>query len=239
MGDTRVNDRGFQTETLPKSGMFQRSLVLALGLALAVAVRPATAGDQGGDRAGEFAYYVLALSWSPAWCAAEGDASNAPQCEAGAETGFVLHGLWPQHRDGWPEHCAASEPAPSAAELRAVAGIMPSPGLARYQWRKHGSCSGLDPGGYFALARRAWEAVRRPAVLRRHDEPVRVAPGVVEDAFLEANPGLSPAGVTVTCRDGMIREVRICLDRGLAPRPCTGPAARECPLGAALLAGMR
>ncbi len=219
--------------------MFQRTLVLALGLALALAALPATADDQGGDRAGAFAYYVLALSWSPAWCAAEGDARDAQQCEPGAETGFVLHGLWPQHRDGWPEHCATSGPEPTPADLRAVAGIMPSPGLARHQWRKHGSCSGLDPGAYFELARRAWERVRRPALLRRHDAPMRVAPGLVEDAFLEANPGLSPAGVRVTCRAGMIREVRVCLDKGLAPRPCTGPAARECPPGAALLAPVR
>lgn len=31
------------------------------------------------DLAGRFDYYVLALSWSPSWCAAEGDSSDAEQ----------------------------------------------------------------------------------------------------------------------------------------------------------------
>lgn len=214
--------------------MRRLALIAPALIALALLVRPAAA-----DRAGDFAYYVLALSWSPAWCAAEGDARAAPQCRPGRGLGFVLHGLWPQHEDGWPEHCATPYPGPAAGELAAVAGIMPSPGLARHQWRRHGSCSGLAPGAYFGLARRAWERLRRPALLRRHERPVRLAPQVVADAFLAANPGLSPASLAVTCRDGLIHEVRICLDRELAPRPCTGPAARRCRLGAALLPPVR
>ena len=37
-----------------------------------IATLPALAKD---DVAGEFDYYVLALSWSPNWCAIEGDAT--------------------------------------------------------------------------------------------------------------------------------------------------------------------
>lgn len=208
-----------------------------LGLALIVLAlaRPAPAADRPGD----FAYYVLALSWNAAWCAAEGDARAAPQCEAHHDIGFVLHGLWPQHLHGWPEYCATGEREPRRAETAAMADIMGSAGLARHQWTKHGSCSGLGPAGYFALARRAWEAVERPALLRRTDDPLRLAPEIIEAAFLEANPGLSPEAVTVTCRDGLFREVRICLDRDLAPRRCTGPAARACPLREVLFPPMR
>ena len=188
---------------------------------------------------GVFDYYVLALSWSPAWCAAEGDRKHAPQCAPGQEAGFVLHGLWPQYEDGWPDYCDWRGRAPDPAELAATDALTRSPGLSLYQWRKHGSCSGLDPARYFALARQAWEAVRRPETLRRSAVPLRLDPDRVEGAFLEANPGLTAEAVTVTCRRGLIREVRICLTRALAPRACTGPAARGCGPGTAELLPVR
>ena len=43
-----------------------RWFILALGLV--AGMRPAMAND--------FDYYVLALSWSPSWCAIEGDAKK-------------------------------------------------------------------------------------------------------------------------------------------------------------------
>jgi ribonuclease T2 len=56
-----------------------------------------------GERAGDFDYYVMSLSWSPTWCAIEGDARQSPQCDA--DFGWVLHGLWPQYNRGWPSYC--------------------------------------------------------------------------------------------------------------------------------------
>ena len=57
-----------------------------------------------GETSGEFDYYVLALSWSPNWCAIEGDARNSPQCDEGEDHGWILHGLWPQFHRGWPSY---------------------------------------------------------------------------------------------------------------------------------------
>jgi ribonuclease T2 len=107
--------------------------------------------------------------------------------------------------------------------------IMGSAGLAWHQWKKHGRCSGLPPAAYFAKARAAFEAVERPALLRGIGRPVRIDASVVEAAFLDANPALTPASTVVTCAGRWIAEVRICLTREhLMPRPCTGPAARAC-----------
>ena len=53
------------------------------------------AGEQ---RAGDFDYYVLALSWSPTHCIEVGDERRDPQCDRGRNGrpyAFVLHGLWP------------------------------------------------------------------------------------------------------------------------------------------------
>ena len=212
-----------------------RRLLPILALLLVVSPRSAAAADG----AGEFAYYVLALSWSPSWCLAEGDARQAAQCASDRDLGFILHGLWPQHEDGWPEYCPAEHPDPTPAEAAAMTDITGSRRLARHAWKKHGTCSGLSPEAYYALSRRAFMAIRRPDALRALDDAVAAAPETLEGAFLEANPALFPTAVTVTCRDGLFREVRICLTRDLAPRACTGPAARECTAPSVLVPPVR
>ncbi|MEZ5756068.1 MAG: hypothetical protein R3D90_15375 [Paracoccaceae bacterium] len=74
--------------------------VMQLLLLALMAAAPARAE---GERAGDFDYYVMALSWSATWCALEGDARDDPQCDAGRGIDFVLHGLWPQYeRAGRP-----------------------------------------------------------------------------------------------------------------------------------------
>lgn len=188
---------------------------------------------------GSFDYYVLSLSWTPTWCALEGDARGSDQCDAGRGFGFTLHGLWPQNEVGWPADCRTAARPPTRGQTAAMADIMGSAGLAFHQWRKHGSCSGLDPAAYFAASRAAYDAVRRPAPLRDLGREVTLPARVVEEAFLEANPGLAPDGVTVTCSAGRVQEVRICLTRDLAPRACGADVVRDCTLDAALLSPMR
>jgi len=211
-------------------------LLLMLVLAGAPALR---AADRADNKAGAFDYYVLSLSWNAAWCEAEGVARGAGQCDPGQGIGFTVHGRWPQYRNGWPEFCKTAKRDPTRAETAAMADIMGSPSLAWYQWKKHGRCTGLDPAGYFALTREAWAAIRRPEVLRRVTTPMRVAPAVIEQAFIEANPQLTPGGVTVTCQDRVIREVRICLTKGLVPRACSGQAAQDCATRDPLFTPMR
>ncbi len=189
-----------------------------------------------GEAAGEFDYYVLSLSWSPTWCALEGDARGSPQCDAGAGFGWVLHGLWPQYETGWPSYCPTSARSPSRAQTAAMADIMGTSGLAWHQWKKHGRCTGLEAGDYFALARRAYERVRRPEVIRKLGKPVRLPAAVVEEAFLKANPGLSPDMLTITCKAGRIQEARQCLTRMLEPRRCGADVVRDCTMPDALLA---
>jgi len=217
--------------------------LLTLLLALIVLLPPATGGAQTKAPPGQFDYYVLSLSWNAAWCEAEGARRGAEQCDPSHDIGFTLHGLWPQHIRGWPEYCTTPGRDPTRAETAAMADIMGSGGLAWHQWKKHGRCSGLDPAAYFALAREAWQAIERPEILRRISTPLRLSPRVIEQAFIEANPGLKPRlnpdGVTVTCKDRRFREVRICLSKSLVPRPCTGATARDCTLSNPLFAPMR
>jgi len=133
-----------------------------------------------GERAGDFDYYVLALSWSPNWCAQSGDARGAPECEDGRALGWVVHGLWPQNERGWPSYCRTDARDPSRAQTAAMADIMGSAGSAWYQWKKHGRCAGLDAATYFDTLRRAFDAIRRPDAFRALDHAVKLPASVVE-----------------------------------------------------------
>jgi ribonuclease T2 len=192
-----------------------------------------------GERAGAFDYYVLALSWTPTWCAIEGDGRGSPQCDPGQGFGFTLHGLWPQYEAGWPSYCPTSERNPSRGMTADMADIMGSSGLAWHQWNKHGVCSGLSARDYFALSRLAYERVTRPDLLRNLGREVRLPAEVIEEAFLEENPDLRDETTTVTCRDGRVQEIRICLTRDLDPRECGRDVARDCSLQEAIFAPMR
>ena len=203
--------------------------------ALAALILTALPALAEGERAGDFDYYVLSLSWSPTWCALEGEARNSPQCEEEKDFGWVLHGLWPQYEEGWPSYCLTAARDPSRAETAAMADIMGSPGAAWYQWQKHGRCSGLAPEDFFAAARGAYAAVNRPEVFRQMEESYRLPASVVEAAFLESNPDWQPDMLTITCKAGRIQEARLCLTRDLEPRPCAADVARDCALSDALL----
>lgn len=196
-------------------------LVLSAGLARAE-----------GERAGDFDYYVLSLSWSPTFCALEGEARGNPQCDR--PLGWVLHGLWPQYEDGWPSYCRTSFREATRTQTAEMVDIMGSSGSAWHQWKKHGRCSGLSAGEYFEAARAAYGAVNRPEVFRKLDRDVRLPPRIVEEAFLKANPELGADMVTITCKSGRIQEARLCLTKDLEPRTCGRDVVRDCSMSNAL-----
>jgi len=198
---------------------------------------PAALAD--GERAGDFEYYVLALSWSPTWCAIEGDRRGADQCDPRHDYGWILHGLWPQYEAGYPSYCNTAARSPSRGETEAMTDVMASGGLAWHQWKKHGRCSGLSSQAYFAAARDAYTAVVRPPVLRKLDRTVRLPASVIEEAFLQSNPGWSADMLTITCKQGRIQEARLCLTKDLEPRECGYDVVRDCSMTNALFDPIR
>lgn len=196
--------------------------------AMLVGLTMAAGAARGQHVAGEFDYYVLALSWSPAWCSATGDARQSPQCDPGQGIDFVVHGLWPQYKRGWPQDCPSDERDPSRRESQSMADIMGTGGLAWYQWQKHGRCSGLSAARYYQAIRDAAKVAPVPAVFDDLPRDIRVPPSVIEEAFIEANPALGRDGITVTCRGADLAEVRICLTRDLEPRDCAPDIRRDC-----------
>jgi len=191
------------------------------------------------EPAGDFDYYVMALSWSPTWCALEGDQRGSPQCDDEADNGWILHGLWPQFEQGWPSYCRTDARSPSRRDTAEEADLFGSQGNAWHQWNKHGRCSGLTATDYYRLAHEAYARVQRPAIFRKLDQAVRLPASVVEDAFLEENPALTADQITITCKSGRIQEARICLTRDLAPRRCGADVIRDCTMTDALFDPIR
>ncbi|MCB5173799.1 MULTISPECIES: ribonuclease T2 [Microvirga] len=195
-----------------------RRRCLALAGALWLAVLPATAQpvrEVRGAPAGAFDFYVLALSWSPGFCETSGSAGKRRQCDEGSGLGFVVHGLWPQNEQGYPSFCEPGGRFAPRAAVEEASGLFPDDNLARYQWRKHGTCTGESPSGYFRAVRRARELVRIPDSFSNVTSGAKVMPVEVERAFAAANPNLRPDMIAVSCGRRVLQEVRICLDRDL------------------------
>jgi ribonuclease T2 len=214
------------------------SAVLVIGLAFAIAGAAKTQssssshahhGHKGpaatGER-GQFDYYVMALSWSPTFCELHPDEDE--QCSHKGY-GFVLHGLWPQYEGGGgPEHCPTTDQPDRKTTANALA-FMPSRDLVSHEWSTHGACTGLDPKGYFALADRAFAAVHVPPEFNAPRDALHMTSQQMLDAFKLANKGLGDDMLSLHCSRGELVEMRVCLDKDLAPRSCGKRMQSHCP----------
>jgi ribonuclease T2 len=218
---------------------FARGALLSIA-ALALIASPAARGAGSPPVAtAPFDYYVMTLSWSPGFCDLGGEAKAPRQCAVGAGNGFVVHGLWPNSRSGAnPEDCDYADP--SSAELSTARGLYPSQGLARYEYLKHGTCTGLSARDYFAAVRHARDRLTIPPMLQAPSERQRLSPRAIEQAFIDANANLKPTNMAVTCVRGELVDVRFCLTRDLrAFATCPRVAARSCRSDSIAVAPMR
>jgi ribonuclease T2 len=202
---------------------------LSAGL-LALLISAAGAQDARQNTAGEFDYYVLALSWSPSFCEASAErGSGAADLQCGERPfAFVVHGLWPQYEKGFPEYCQVPAPRLDRNIVGSMLDLMPATRLVFNGWDKHGTCSGLSARAYFDTVRKARAVVKIPNEYLDVKTHLTVTPAEVEDAFVKANPGLTPSAVTVSCDNRRLREVRVCLSKDLGFRECPDVDRRTC-----------
>ena len=117
-------------------------------------------------RGESFDFYLLALSLAPAFC--EDGHQQKRECQALNPQGFAatpltLHGLWPENLrpETYPRDCGKGAPTLSAATRQSMERWMPgaADGLARHEWSKHGTCTGLAADDYFNSAMRWTEQI--------------------------------------------------------------------------------
>jgi ribonuclease T2 len=207
-----------------------RRIVEGLTAAIAglVLAQAAYAQDARQNTPGQFDFYLLSLSWSPSFCAENGDRPNARQQCGARPFSFVVHGLWPQYERGFPEFCQNPPPFVDNKIINGMLDLMPARGLIINEWKKHGTCTGLSAQGYFQTVRQVRAAVKIPPEYLDLTEPLTVSPDEIENAFVKANPGMKREGIAVTCSSTRLSEVRICLTRDLQFRDCHDVDRRAC-----------
>jgi ribonuclease T2 len=202
-----------------------------------------------------FDYYTLSLSLAPAFCAEDPiRAGHSRECSQLSAAGFraqplTLHGLWPsrldRHHPVWCGQdrqesggfCRADAVALSAPVRQRLAGAMLGTAdcLERYEWWKHGSCSGLSADTYFRaaidLVARANRVLGRQISAASGSE---IPLAQLRAGLSQADPSLAEATVfdCRTARGGgrpMLSEIRMYFERD----PTTGSPGRPLPFRSA------
>lgn len=199
---------------------------LAVALATASVVLGVRAAPARDDVPGRFDYWLLALSWSPQYCATA-SRPEALQCAGSRPYGFIVHGLWPQYERGYPSQCGGRDEL-SREQVDTLLPLMPSRRLVEHEWRKHGRCSGLGPAGYVERLQRWTRQVTIPPRYRSLDRALNLGRTDIETDFIRSNPGHTPASVALQCKGNYLSEVRLCLDLGGTPRACGRDVRDRC-----------
>ena len=199
-------------------------------LALVVWLASGQALQAGNSR--PFDYYVLALSWSPTYCASSSGKRDNQQCRGGRRFAFVVHGLWPQYNHGWPKFCKTNERWIPKQQIRDMLDIMPSKKLIIHEWKKHGACARIGQEAYFKLVRKLFKKVLTPARYLSPRKHVLITPQKLVSDFVKTNRGLSAQMLSVQCgntRDrGQLSELRVCFSKSGEFTNCGANERRHC-----------
>ena len=220
------------------------ALKLALSLAFAIAGTPSVGLAQNAPptlpvASAQFDYYVMTLSWAPGFCDLGGKDTSSPECEEGSGQGFVVHGLWPNNEfRPNPEACRGQDATP--ADLDDEHGVYPNDRLAAYEYRKHGTCTGLSAHDYFATVRSVRTRLKIPEMFQAPSEQLKMAPEEIEQAFMTANANLHPDNMAISCSNGELIDIRFCLAKDLSSYAvCRKVARHTCQRGSLVIAPVR
>lgn len=170
--------------------------------------------------AGKFDYYKLALSYSPEFCIAS-EKPNQAQCNMN----WIVHGLWPQYKHGYPESCDISGSVVDKIDKDAIWRFMPSDYLIEHEWEKHGTCSGLARSEYFKKTQALWDTLTLPSL-----PAGKYTPQQIRQKVIDSNPTLSADMIELACDDNgrqpkssnfTLDEIRICFTKQGEFRSCT------------------
>lgn len=173
----------------------------------------------------DFDYYVLALSWSPDYCAANPE--DQQQCAIGKKFAFVLHGLWPQYDKGYPSNCG-DERLPDSLKDQ-FPRLFPSDKLFDHEWEKHGTCTGLLPAEYLSLSKQFKEQVQIPDAYRAPASPFRSTVDQLKQEFVQANPALLETSLAVNCSGSgrFLKELFVCISKEGQPAACAADVQKN------------
>ena len=198
------------------------------GCSATIMPKPATLSERGLSSSAKFDYYMLAMDWMPQRCKGRSGSGECKEIQ-----GFTLHGLWPQFEKlhgttDYPEQCSGVElPAKIQQDF---AELYPSQKLMIHEWEKHGTCSGLSPEAYLALARSIFESVQVPENYSAAGKEKTVSSENFKLEFSSVNSDMTTDSIAVNCADAgrYLQTVYICLDKiNLKPQTCPEPVVKR------------
>jgi ribonuclease T2 len=207
----------------------------------------------------EKGFYVLALSWQPAFCESK---PNKPECKTQTASRydanhFTLHGLWPQPRrnvfcgvdkativlDDQRQWDKLPEPKINLETKIALDKVMPGTQsfLERHEWIKHGTCFPGDAESYFKSSVRLAGSVNTSVVQNFMAENTgkKIQTKDLRAKFDEAFGAGAGERVRVSCdKQGRIAEITIGLKGDVASGTdmaqliaASAPTDAGCPAG--------
>lgn len=194
-----------------------------------------------------FDYMLFVQTWQGSFCA--DGCCTVPQRGVVPPTGFSIHGLWPEYRDGtYPSCCRgnvtralidralAQDPRLRTA-LDTYWPAVKRCRFVRYETEKHGSCAAAVYGGNEPGMQAYWRAAL--ALRRRWDlERALGYAGVVPSATTRHSAAAVRRAlskhvghrVNIVCMAGTaIDEVHICVDRPRTAAQLSSPVVIDCP----------
>ena len=203
----------------------KRLSVVLVVIALMAGIAIARQRHQSQNTPGLFDYYLLNLSWAPAYCAANSGNAASSECDPAHHFGFVVHGLWPEDDSGiYPQMCGSASPV-SQSIVQHMLTIMPSRSLIQHEWAKHGTCTGLAAQDYFNQIETAFKKVQIPPEYQNPTSAITASPSDIEQKFAAANS--APAGTFRVVCSRTDLDVEVCLTKDLRFRQC-GEKLRDC-----------
>ncbi|CAF1517850.1 unnamed protein product [Adineta ricciae] len=169
-------------------------------------------------------YIMLALSWSPTYCASLSQSARDKefQCIHSSTFGLIVHGLWPQAAKAanvraHPRNCR-NEPQLNSTFVKRFFCVMPSETLMQAEWEKHGTCYYDKATDYYTVTERLYQALSFPArTVMESSSAV-----VIKDTILKLNsPVLPSSAVRIDMSGSRLKEVKICYDLNLKFTACT------------------
>ena len=127
---------------------------------------------------GNFSFYFLNQQWIQEFCEV-----NPEKCNSFSgldKKSFTLHGLWPQYNQKkYPSYCLHSpgcrtkkpcdldwENLTDNVKLFLMDNMpINTTGMANYEWKKHGTCSGLTQKEYFDLVEKTFTLIRTQKII--------------------------------------------------------------------------
>lgn len=178
---------------------------------------------------------LLAISWQNAFCQTH---QNRRECRNVKPTSFsashfTLHGLWPQPRSR--ANCKGVKKVYLPKKLyQTLLEVMPAArsGLHQHEWRKHGTCYGKDPEGYFrdaiGLLKQVNDSPVRDLFARNRGKWVTIEQ--VRFAFDKAFGKGSGRRVKMVCKKGLVTELWINLKGKIGPNTKLSDLLKKAPI---------